>query len=81
MPVQSTGNWGAFSTKMLALREVAGSHDVVLKFSGKWHGIANLHTIQFLHREDRPATLPATAPAGVTRQEAGLPLSAKRSGT
>jgi RNA polymerase sigma factor (sigma-70 family) len=63
MPVQSTGSWGPLATRLLPLsRELAGSHDIVLTFSGKRRGIANLHSFQFLYHA--PATLPTTHPVG-----------------
>jgi len=75
MPVQSTGSWDEFSTRLVSLPELKGSHDIVLRFTGKWHGIANVLMIHFVHMENNAATMPASrptsAPADGTLSEGG----------
>jgi hypothetical protein len=52
--VDSTGSFGRYVTRTIPLDAVAGSHDVFLSFSGKWHGIANVSKIEFQRQAGNP---------------------------
>lgn len=61
MPIESTGSWGAYATHTVSIDPLSGSHTVTLTFSGKWHGFANVLTLQFF-QISAPTSRPATRP-------------------
>jgi RNA polymerase sigma factor (sigma-70 family) len=52
LSVENTGGFGRFVTRVIPINSIMGSHNVVITFSGKGHGIGNVLDFQFLNRAD-----------------------------
>jgi hypothetical protein len=60
VPVIGTGGFHRYTTRTIPLDAITGSHNVILSFSGKSPGIANVSRIQFLRQTQNAPPAPAT---------------------
>lgn len=60
LPVESTGNYRRYVTRVLPIGAVAGNHDLILTFAGKGGGVANVSSLSFRQLSTAPATAPGS---------------------